>query len=363
MDKSDLVNVAEAAVRDKENPEVVSKYVEEIRRYAKVNKTTDELVEAVICAIDVDCGSNYLDYLEGLSKGELQKAWKTIKENKLVKKEKKPNAVKLLFGILYLSIIRSGSFDSILDKVIVAINTALGNEERGMATVCYGPIFKDYFVKKISGNFVFPKWKNIKNTPEAILNFTSNMLRGIEGGTYECQHVKKWLKEGKIYAEEEIEKKQVEAKIPASQIENLQGIVEHYMNVEQLLRESISRVAFLEGKIENLNDEISEMSLHEHELERKIKALQGDISERDKNLDIAGKELEERKKLNQAQVQYREDAQVALLQEIARELKAEYADFLETKNASMNEMLGEIYREKLKNIAKILEKKGIKVEN
>ena len=49
----------------------------------------------------------------------------------------------------------------------------------------------------------------------------------------------------------------------------------------------------------------------------------------------------------------------ALLQDIANELKAEYQDFVESESDEMDLVLGEIYREKLRNIFKILDKKGI----
>ena len=50
------------------------------------------------------------------------------------------------------------------------------------------------------------------------------------------------------------------------------------------------------------------------------------------------------------------------LQEVAKALRVEFGDFFVTETAPMNEVLGEIYREKIKNIAKILDAKGIKVK-
>lgn len=67
----------------------------------------------------------------------------------------------------------------------------------------------------------------------------------------------------------------------------------------------------------------------------------------------------ELKTLVSAQKKYREDSEKALLEEIAHSLNAEYSDFIESLDMPMNEMLGEIYREKCKQIFKILEKQGI----
>ena len=63
------------------------------------------------------------------------------------------------------------------------------------------------------------------------------------------------------------------------------------------------------------------------------------------------KELEE---LVKVQKQYREDCIQSLKKDISKTLKIEYEDFFESVDLPMNEMLGEIYREKIKNIAKIL---------
>ena len=94
-----------------------------------------------------------------------------------------------------------------------------------------------------------------------------------------------------------------------------------------------------------------------------ISDLNSRISNMQSTIEQSSQEIEERKKLNDVQVQYREDSKVALLNDIARALRPEYGDFKDSVNAPMNELLGEIYREKLKNIFKILEQKGIRVND
>ena len=89
-----------------------------------------------------------------------------------------------------------------------------------------------------------------------------------------------------------------------------------------------------------------------NEMELKIKFLEME----NKRL---REEVDARKKLNEAQIQYREDSLQALLKDIGRSLKAEYEDFFLSENDEMDLILGEIYRGKLKNIAKILKRKGI----
>ena len=72
--------------------------------------------------------------------------------------------------------------------------------------------------------------------------------------------------------------------------------------------------------------------------------------------------IEEYQKLVQAQKQYREDSIASLKSDIGRSLHAEFEDFYETINTPMNEMLGEIYREKIAKIAKILADYDIEVQ-
>ncbi|MBQ7864191.1 MAG: hypothetical protein IJ353_06990 [Lachnospiraceae bacterium] len=362
MDIKRLKEIVAAAICAPENVEITSEYAKGLEEYIKDNKTTEDVIGLVVSAIDIDRGANYFDYLEGLGKNDLLSEWKRIRESKTVKGEGDENVIKFLFGLLYLSVIQSGCLESIVGSVVATITNCLGTESKGVEVTCYGPIFEDYFIAEVPTKTKFPSWEQLKISPETIKKFSMQMLKSIGSGSYENQHVKNWLNDGMNYAEKEIEKKNIEAKIPASQIEALQGLVKHYSDVEQQLRSTVYQNAFLENKINSLNDEISKLNMHTRELEVKITELQGDVSEKEKDLDRAGKEIEERRKLNQAQVQYREDSQEALLQEIARALKAEYGDYFETQDMPMSEMLGEIYREKLRNIARILEKKGIKVK-
>ncbi len=79
-------------------------------------------------------------------------------------------------------------------------------------------------------------------------------------------------------------------------------------------------------------------------------------------LSSAEVELEKYKKLVKAQKEYRENSIASLKMEIASKLYPVFEDFYETENIPMNEMLGEIYRQKLIQIAKILKKYDINVK-
>ena len=72
------------------------------------------------------------------------------------------------------------------------------------------------------------------------------------------------------------------------------------------------------------------------------------------NMDNLEKQLQDALKLIDAQKKYRHDSEIALKNQIAQALKPEFDDFFESINMPESEQLFEIYREKIKNISKIL---------
>lgn len=74
-------------------------------------------------------------------------------------------------------------------------------------------------------------------------------------------------------------------------------------------------------------------------------------------------ECEERRELNEIQIQYRIDSHEAFCKDVARKLWAEYDDFKDSQNLEMTPMLGEIYREQLRHVFRILKQNDIDVES
>lgn len=70
-------------------------------------------------------------------------------------------------------------------------------------------------------------------------------------------------------------------------------------------------------------------------------------------------ELDERRKLCRVQAEYREECILARLNELGEKLSVEYGDFIESIDFPMDDVLGEIYREKLKSIYRIVTSFGI----
>jgi len=70
----------------------------------------------------------------------------------------------------------------------------------------------------------------------------------------------------------------------------------------------------------------------------------------------------EYQQLIEAQKQYRIDSHKSFCEETAQKLRPEFEDFFESEDMPMTEVLGEIYREKLRHIAKILKQQGIYIK-
>lgn len=71
-------------------------------------------------------------------------------------------------------------------------------------------------------------------------------------------------------------------------------------------------------------------------------------------------EVETRKKINDTADVFNDKNKEAIRREVASDLKAEYLDFMDSVGDLMDDVLGEIYREKIKNIFRILEKKRLR---
>ncbi len=175
--------------------------------------------------------------------------------------------------------------------------------------------------------------------------------------------VKKWISEGRQYAEEKNILKEIERNKPPKKSTELLDLAKHFKLLEEELDKSIYEVTRLTLQVNSLQEKLLNAEMMINEDKKKIENLQIDNEKWKIKVNQANQEVDERKKLNEAQIQYREETQASLLQDIARALKPEYGDYDETKDMPMNEMLGEIYREKLKHIFRILEQKGIKVGN
>jgi chromosome segregation ATPase len=287
---------------------------------------------------------------------------KTIRNNKVVKDGSNANVLKMLVGLFYLATIEEGKLASIRGKIIEQISFLTGEGKASLSSSVYEPVLDDYFIKEFDGAFKFPDWDKIKANEEGIITVCEAFLKALKEDSKAYYSLKTWFNEGKRVAVERLEKRKLEEQIPKSRINDIEALVKHYQTVEEKLRTFVYDNDKLKKQVSSLEKNITELNKEKAELEKAIKDLHGDMDEKNKDLDKAKKEIGERKALNEAFDALKKNDEGALLRDIANDLKAEYRDFIDSENDTMDVQLGEIYREKIKNIFKILEKKGVKVE-
>lgn len=332
----------------------------------KVNTDTANLA---IEAVSIDQGMNFLEIFIALDKKKATEAWKIIKNCDGFRNNKDNNALKLMCSFATSGLSKEKNTESNLGNILSAIVSLINSSKIDEVSPEIFEIIKEYILEMLPSNPNFLEWEKIKMTPDRIQFFCiivdKTIERLIDGTRLDSKTlaVKKWISEGKQYAEEKRILKEQEKNKPPKRSAELFDLAKHFKMLEEELDKSIYEVTKLTLQVNSLQEKLVNAETLINEDKRKIEDLQRDNEKWKLKVSQANQEVDERKKLNEAQIQYREETQASLLQDIARALKPEYGDYDETKDMPMSEMLGEIYREKLKHIFKILEQKGIKVEN
>lgn len=370
----ELKSVKEKLLQALEEPDNDNKYQAFISEYTllldevKINNDTSNIA---IEAVNLDQGMNFLDTFVALDKKQVQTSWKSLRNCDGFKNNANYGAFKLMCSFAASALGGDVNTASILGNILTAfVYSAKLPKQEKIDPLIYGIIGK-LFLEMLPKEFESSEWKTIKMTPENAMRFCQIIENALESKSVQDDGisipaafaVKKWVINGKQYAEEALVLKEKEKNKPPKKSVELAALAEHFKTLEEELDKSIYEVTKLTLQINRLKEDLNKSEITNREKDKQIKELQAKIKELESKVNQANQEVDERKKLNEAQVQYREDSQASLLQDISRALKPQYGDFAETKDVPMNEMLGEIYREKLKQIFKILEQKGIKVED
>ena len=362
MEIKDIEKVLLDALQAPEDETVRNKYCSFVADYLKGEKSSEEIVSIVIRGIELDQAANYFDFLVDESKSDLQGIWKQIRQNRELKDGKKDNSLAFLSRMLSISFMKVGNMECLCGNIITAIVEMISDEKNTLSVKIYGPIICDCFLDDLNPKCTLPDWESIRASEKTCQQFAEILLKATDGERADQYKIARiWANKGLRYAEEQIKKKEIEAKIPKSKIEALTAIVDHYKAVEKQLHDEVYKEASLQADIAKLNREKEALQKEKITLEGQICKLNADMIEKQQQLDKAEKEVGERTEINEAFSALKKNDESALLQDIANELKAEYQDFVESASDQMDNTLGEIYRDKLKNIFKILGKKGIKM--
>lgn len=361
MDLKKVEILLEAALKENENLKLKKNYENALTKYFEEHNLTEDILNVVTRGMEIDQGANFFEFVESRSKKELVFVWKQVKNNKEIKANKANNGLKLVSGLFAVALTNETVLDSqqsqILDLMIGLI------EKAEKENIEYRYVIKDFFVDSFTEKQIFPKWEKIKCSGNTKKQFTLAILYSIEKEAEDkYKNIINWANEGLKSAEMQLHKEMLEAKIPHSRIDELQNILDHYKRVEKQVRNDVYEIDKLEKKAESLQNEILRFQGERSELIRQIENLKAMLKGLEKKLDKAEQIISEHKVLNDTFSKVKKHDEEALLNDIAYEISAEYKDFKESQNDDMDIVLGEIYREKLKNIFKILKRKGIKME-
>lgn len=353
-----------ASLQDLKNDEKATEYANCLTTYLQSNIVTAEVVSIIVKGMDIDRGANFADYLEGVSQKDLINIWKSIKKSVEIKIAKNGNGIKFLSCLFYLAMIKVGMMGTQLGNILAYLTTLISEDNTQTPLEIYGPIVKDYIFCELPDNYEFPKWEDIKAADTIKKSFSEKMLEAISSdreGKLNFR-LKMWLSSGVKFADDAIARKELEEKIPKSQISELNKIADHYLSVERQLRDAIYKIDYLEKEKESLLDQISCLNEEKTVFQEEIRGLKTNIEAIQGELQTALEEVETRKKINDTADALNDKEKEAIRREVASDLKTEYLDFMDSVGDPMDDVLGEIYREKIKNIFRILGKKGIKVE-
>lgn len=346
----------------------VKEYVDNLIMLLDKKKICTETIKIAINGIDFDQGVNFVDTFLSLDKKNVQDSWKLIRESDNFKDNKDNKALKLVCALAASALCGEGNASLITGNILTGLVVLLRNSKKNKLEDEEKKIIKEFVFDSLTKDTKLPEWKSLKMTPESALLFCEiieNVVALNDNQSNEevvVKNIVSWIKDIKNQAEEAKELKDREKNKPTKKSDVLQELADHYRKLETELDKYIAENVSLTLEKKKLNEKIYEIEDEKSDLKKQVESLNHEINDLNNKIIQANQEVEERKRLNDAQVQYREASEVSLLQDIARALKAEYGDYIETKDAPMNTMLGEIYREKLKQVFKILDQNGIKVE-
>ena len=364
MTIKEIEQVLEEALTNPDNSELKTRYSESVTACIKEDKPDEGLISVIVRGFDIDEAVNLFDYIRSLTnKNDIQSIWKLMRENKTLSETNANNGLKLLLSLLGISISKSGNFESIRGSIISKIVSMIDDSKNPISKDSYTNSIRKYFIDGILSSCNEISWKSFNLSGNDAKRLSEIILEAIDSNEDEKYHsVLLWAKNGSRYADELLDKERIESRIPKSRSAELQILVEHYKDVEKQLRDEIYKIDELEKKIVSLQNENSRLEIEKSELKKEIAALNGDLDDNRKVIEQKEKEIDERKKINDAADALKKNDEAGLLRDIANDLKAQYSDFKDSEGDVMDEQLGEIYREKIRNIFKILEKKGIRME-
>ena len=348
----------------------IQKYIDDLVAFISEKGITKETLTLVIDGFDLDHGVNALDAFNAMEQKVANETWeKVICKVTAASEIDGENCLKLLCEFAASSMGGESNTEKLLGIILNTIIRFV--KTRKLDNKKIAEILLHYLLEEVPASPVLPEWDSIiKMSSEnkmkicEMINEAFMYHKEMNMTTLIPAHhpIKIWIAKGREYAEMDIELKEKNKNKLPRMSDEISKLAEHYRMLEDEYEKSLHELAMNALEIRKLKEEIQQVNSDYREATRIIADKDKEIKALNTKVSNAKQEVNERKMLNDAQEQYREDAMESMKQDIAKALKAEYGDYKESKDVAMSEMLGEIYREKLKQIFRILEQKGIRVE-
>ncbi len=351
------------ALKNLENIEEIKKYQNDVIEYLTENKVTDEIITVVVKGFNIDQGINFFDYLDNISNEELKVVWLKIKKNKEIKENNNNNGISFLIALFSFSFMNNKLLFSQKNIVINLIMTIIGVKKRKLKAEIYEPIIKEYIIDYFPENFEFPEWEIMELDGWHQKEFAKIVLDIIEKENGKKKtRIWFWANKGIQLADIKIEKEEIEKKIPKSKIYDLQNLLEHYQNVEENYRTLVYDNVDKDKTIADLQIDKKRIVEEKNTIAKETEFLKNEIELLKGKLKSLEEKLEAHKNINDSFNLAKEKEKNAIFKDIGRALRNEYKDFVKSQEFEMSDILGEVYREKLKSVFKILAENGINME-
>lgn len=363
MKIEEVNNYLQECIQDSEDGDKIYAYKNGLNKYLEENGISEEVIKLIIQGINIDRGE-ILDFLIGLDEKKLNKSWIIIKKNDDISNGTNINAFKFIVLLFCEALNQCGDLNKICVNIFLCMMNMIDGKKRSISIDKCKEVIKEEFVENIDKNSKLINWNDVKNSENQILSFTFIMQKILEElNDNKVKYIlRPWIAEGLEYAKGEIEYKKIMESIPKSRVGELKELVVHYEETEKVLLEKAFKINSLEKLNEKLKENLLKIESEKRELEHIITDLKKKLDLKNIKIEEAGKEIQERKEINDAFDALKESDEKAMLKDIGGELKSIYIDYSNSVNDKMDIELGEIYRDNVRRIFKILKNKGVEVE-
>lgn len=368
MDLNKIEILLEKTLANKNDENSRCEYEEQLVIVMNSKPLPKDIISLTIKGISIDQGANFFACVDGMTNEEIKAVWKDIKKTPEFKKNRDINVFRFLCSAIVNCLIGGKNLQSLLGGFITFWVNTLEIENDNLCEV-EEAVFM-YIFDNLPEIIVLPEWKSIRILPENIEKFVNIMRLFLHKLSSEKEKeygrlvhlLKVWLEEGEKYAwnkkaEEDYKKNRIEKK--AIELEKL---FEHYKAFEENADKLYLENTQLRFESSQLRKQIDKAQAEMNALSRELLIKKAQIDEQQQEIEKFTLALEESRTLNASMGEYRKQAEVAMLNDIADEIAVFYKDYIETIDDEMDEMLGNIYRDHIGKIFKILAKKGIEVK-